>query len=169
VTSAVDPLSPVRQALLAEARAQADALLAEADADVEEMVSAASTQAAEMRSQAREQGTADAGRYLAAERARSRREARQVVLQAQRRAWEELRRRCHEAVLILREDSSYQDRLADVVERSTQSHGPDVVVEERSDGVVLENSRRRTSYTLTDLAESALHRRGRDIEGLWEL
>lgn len=168
MTSPLDPLAPVREAILAEARAQADAMLADADSDVAEMVSAANDRAGEIRSLARAQGRADATRYLAGERARSRREARGIVLNAQRRVWDGLRRRCQEAVLTLRDDPAYQDRLSGVLHHGTQSQGDDVVVVELSDGVVLESSHRRTSYTLTDLAQDALQRLGPDVERLWE-
>ena len=89
-------LQPVRSALLA--RAEEDAALtrslAAAQADV--VLGRARDEADRVVSEARQEGEADAAATLRVSRARARRQARSVVLAAQRAAYEELVRRARD-------------------------------------------------------------------------
>ncbi|UZG55245.1 hypothetical protein [Rhodococcus opacus] len=163
-----DPLAPVRQTLLARARADADHTLAEADADAAAILARARSDADAIRAEARAQGESDAAAVLATHRARIRRRARAVVLAAQREAYDELRSRVVQAVVALRDDPAYgpwRDHLAD---HARAVLGADAVVSEPPDGgVCAETTGRRALYTLAGLAGSVLEALGSDVEGLW--
>ncbi len=167
-TAAPDPLLPVREALLARARADAERLLAEGDAEADAIIARAHAEADAIRAGARAQGEADAAAVLGAERARARRQARAVVLAAQHESYEGLRARAVEQVATLRGDPGYAtwcDRLRKEVRAAL---GPDAAVSEHPEGGVRgEATGRRVEYTLVALAERALDALGPDVEGLW--
>lgn len=85
-------LEPVRQALLAAAAADAARTRAAADARADAVLARARAEADRLVAEARAQGEAGAAVVLRASRARARREARGLVLAAQRSAYDELRR-----------------------------------------------------------------------------
>ena len=163
-----DPLLPVREALLARAEAEAQKLLAEVDAEADASIARAQAEADAIRAEARAQGEADAAEVLVAERARARRQARAVVLAAQRDTYDELRSRVVRDLPALRADPAYAtwcDRLGEVVRTVL---GPDAVVTEHpGGGVIGEVTGRRVAYTLMGLADRALDSLGSDVEGLW--
>ena len=163
-----DPLAPVREALLTRARADADRTLAEADADAAAILSRARGEAEAIHAEARAQGESDAAAVLVAERARVRRQARTVVLAAQRDAYDELRSRVVQALPDLRDDPAYgrwRDRLAD---HAHAVLGTDALVSEHPRGGVLgEAAGRRFRYTLGGLADRVIEAMGSDVEGLW--
>lgn len=165
---APDPLLPVREALLARARADAERLLADVDAEGAAIIARAQAEADAIRAEARAEGEADAAAVLVAERARVRRQARAVVLAAQRQSYEGMRARAVEQVATLRGDPGYGrwcDGLRDEVRAAL---GPEAVVSEHPEGGVLgESSGRRVAYTLVALAERAVDALGTDVEGLW--
>ncbi|MGZ4544935.1 MAG: hypothetical protein ACXVXT_06045 [Blastococcus sp.] len=161
-------LAPVRAALLARAHAAADAVLAEADADAEAALAEARQQAAALLADARARGERDAATADARERAHARREARTTVLGAQRAAYEDLRRRGHEAARALRTGPGYPALLAHLTARARAELGPTAVVREHPDGgVVAEAPGRRLDATLAALADRALDGLGPDVQGLW--
>ncbi len=166
----VDPLAPVREELLARARADAEQALAEADADAAASLAAARSEADAILDAARAQGESDAAAVLSAKRARDRRQARAVVLAAQREAYDELRSQVVHALSAIRDDPGYgpwRDRLA---EHARTVLGADAVVSEAPEGGVLgEANGRRVLYTLVGLADRAIHTMGADVEGLWSL
>ena len=163
-----DPLAPVREELLARARAEAGRVVAEADADAEATLAAAQRDADAIRAAARAEGESDAAALLAAERARVRRQARAVILAAQREAYDELRSQVVQALSALRDDPGYgpwRDRLA---ERAREVLGAESVVSEPPEGGVLaERNGRRALYTLVGLADHVIETMGADVEGLW--
>lgn len=166
--TAPDPLATVREALLTQARADADRTLAEADADAAAILAQAQSAADAIRAEARAQGESDAAAVLAAERAGVRRRARAVVSAAEREAYDELRSRVMRALTALRGDPAYgpwRDRLAD---HARTVLGADAVVSEPPEGGVLaEASGRRALYTLAGLADHMIDVIGSDIEKLW--
>ena len=124
-----DPLAPVREELLARARADAERLLAEADAEGAASLAAARSEANAILEAARAEGESDAAVVLSAKRARDRRQARATVLAAQREAYDKLRSRVVQALSALRDDPGYgpwRDRLA---EHARRVLGADAVVE----------------------------------------
>ena len=143
-------------------------MVAEADADADATLAAAQREADVIRCAARAEGESDAAAVLAAERARVRRQARAVVLAAQREAYDELRSQVVLALSAVRDDPGYgpwRDRLVEHVRRVL---GTDAVVSEPAEGGVLaEANGRRALYTLVGLADRVIDSMGADIEGLW--
>jgi vacuolar-type H+-ATPase subunit E/Vma4 len=164
----VDPLAPVREEVSARARADAERVLAEADADAAATLAAARSEANSILEAARAEGESDAAVVLSAKRARDRRQARAVVLAAQREAYDNLRSQVVQALSAIRDDPGYgpwRDRLA---EHARRVLGADAVVSEAPEGGVLaEANGRRTAYTLVGLADQVINEMGADIEGLW--
>lgn len=167
-TTRRDPLLAVRAGLLARAGSEAERLLAEVDAETDAAIARAQAEADAITADARAQGEADAAGVLVAERARARRQARAVVLAAQREAYEELRSRVRRELPLLRADPAYvawTDRLRDELRAVL---GPEAVVTEHPEGgVVGETPGRRVASTLTGLADRALDALGSDVERLW--
>lgn len=163
-----DALAPVRDGLLGRARADADATVAAADAEAAVTLAGARTLAASIREEARARGERDAAALEERERARARREARSTVLQAQRAAYEQLRRAAETAARGLRAGPAYPDLLAGLTARAAAELGPEAVVREHPDGGVLaEAAGRRWDGTLHTLADRALADLGADVQGLW--
>jgi vacuolar-type H+-ATPase subunit H len=163
-----DALLPVREALLARAEAEAQRLLAKVDAEADAIIARAQVEADTIRAEARAQGEADAAEVLVGQRARARRQARAVVLAAQRETYDELRSRVVRDLPALRADPAYaawRDRRGQDVRAVL---GPDAVVTEHPEGGVIgEVAGRRVAYTLTGLADRALDALGSEVEGLW--
>ena len=111
-----DPLLPVRAGLLAPRRRRRPNGCSRRSTRRPTRSSPAPRREADaIRAEARAQGEADAAGVLVAERARARRQARAVVLAAQREAYEELRSRVRRELPLLRADPAYAawtDRLA---------------------------------------------------------
>jgi hypothetical protein len=164
-----DALEPVREALLARARADAAALLDEADRDATAELAAARRRVERLREDAVVQGRADAKVAVRSHLARARGEARARVLHARRAAYEELRVRVQESAARLVHDPAYpafRDRL---VTRAKEELGPDAVVtEDATGGVTAVAGARRVSYTLVALADMVLAELGEEVDGLWQ-
>lgn len=161
-------LAPVREGLLAGARADAGATLAAADADAAAVLAAARAQAATILEEARARGERDAAALEARERTRARREARSAVLTAQRDAFEQLRRAARTAARQLRGGPGYPDLVAALTARGVAELGPDAVVREHPDGgVVAEAAGRRLDGSLDALVDRALAGLGPDVQALW--
>jgi vacuolar-type H+-ATPase subunit E/Vma4 len=162
-------LVPVRDSLLARARADADAVLAQADADAEAVLSAARARAAALVAEARAAGERDAAVLAARDRARAQRKARAAVLHAQTGVYQELRRRSLAAVRALRDDPVYPCLLEALRDRARDRLGADAVVREHPDGgVVAEVPGRRLDATLDALTDDALDGLGGEVRRLWE-
>jgi vacuolar-type H+-ATPase subunit E/Vma4 len=153
----LDALAPVHAAVLQAARDDANHTAAQAKAAADDTLGAAQSQADQVRAQARAQGAADAQVYLAAERIRARREARTIVLQAQREAYEDLHRAAREAVAGLRTDPDFpllRQRLVDAVRRRLGDEA--TIHDDAGGGVVGEVAGRRLDYSLARLADQAV-------------
>lgn len=168
MSDTVDSLTPVREQLLAHARADAERVLADSDADVAATLAAARSEANAILEAARAEGESDAAVLLSAKRARDRRQARALVLGAQREAYDNLRSQVMRALSAIRDDPGYarwRDRLT---EQARHLLGPEAVVSEAPEGGVLaEANGRRVAYTLAGLADQVIEEMGADIEGLW--
>ncbi|MGZ4514759.1 MAG: hypothetical protein ACXVX5_08620 [Mycobacterium sp.] len=166
----VDPLAPVREELLARARADAERELAEADADAAATLAAAQSEADAILQAARAEGESDAAAVLSAKRARDRRQARAILLAAQREAYDELHSQVVQAASALRDNPGYgpwRDRMA---EHARRVLGADALVSEAPEGGVrAEANGRRVAYTLVGLVDQVIDEMGADIEGLWYL
>ncbi|ETK32837.1 V-type ATP synthase subunit E [Microbispora sp. ATCC PTA-5024] len=168
MTEIRNALAPVADALLRQARREADEILAEAGRDAARTIDAARLTAQEMIADARAHGLAEARAQAAAVRARARRQARGVELAARREALEELRGRALTAVRGLRDDPCYPRLVKRLGELARESGGDDLVVREHPDGgVVAEGRGRRVDCSLDALAARAVDRLGAEVERLW--
>ena len=161
-------LDPVRDRLLRDAAADADALLTAAAGDARVAVREAEAQASAVLAEARGQGTRDAEHTGAAVRSRVRRAARARELAARREIWEELCRQVVAGVEALSGTDAYP-----AVRRGLEAHvrqvlGPDArITDAPGGGVVGEAPGRRLDCSLAAFARRALDRAGEEVEQLW--
>jgi vacuolar-type H+-ATPase subunit E/Vma4 len=164
-----DALEPVRVWLVAAAHAEADQVRAAAGADGERLLARARAEAEAVLTEARRQGTADGAALAAAERARQRRRARGLVLEAERQAYEALRERSRAAVRALREDPGYPALRQRLTRLALDVAGPGAVVaaEHPDGGVVAQAPGVRVDCSLDRLAARAVDALGGEVVGLW--
>lgn len=163
-----DPLGPVRQALLDDARRDAEAMLADADAAAAGFAEEAAAQARAMRESARALGEADAEATVRAERTGARRRARALLLRAQRDVYDEIRRRALQQAGSLRDDAAYAQAVEGLTTQARAVLGPEATVTEHpSGGVVAELGSRRLSFTVEGLVDEAIGSVGDELQGLW--
>jgi len=161
---AADPLDQLRQVLLRRAQAAADALRADAERAARTLTDAAQQEAAAALERARADGAADAEQRQAEDQARTHREARGIVLAAQRAAFEELRAAARAAVGQLLADPGRRRRLVALVrtelgsQAQVRPHPSGGVVGEAPDG-------RRVDASVDALVEQSLGRL--DLGPLW--
>jgi vacuolar-type H+-ATPase subunit E/Vma4 len=162
-------LAPLRDALLTESRAAAEATLRDARARAGEQVGEAQAEAEALAARAREAAEAVARASAARRAAAARQEARSLVLAARRRAYEELREAVLARVAHLRDEEGYAallERLeADVRERL--GPGTEIELDDQRGGIGAHNGSRTIDASLAALAESALAGLGPEIETLW--
>ena len=130
-------LAPVREALLAAARAQAAQVGAAADAEAAQVLAGAQAQADALCARAREQGTADATSTVMRDRARARREARTVVLSARREAYELLMLDARAAVGALAAEPGYAALRDTLTAAARQALGPRAKIRDADGGGIL--------------------------------
>jgi len=163
-----DPLQPVRQALLDDARRDAAAMLAEADAEAAALADDTAAQARALRESARALGEADAEATVRAERAGARRRARALLLRAQRDVYDELRRRALQQAASVRDDAAYTHAVERLTTQARSVLGSEATVTEHpSGGVVAEAGSRRLSFTVEGLVDEAIGMVGDQLQGLW--
>jgi hypothetical protein len=168
VTEASNPLlaalEPVRDALVARAHDDSHRMRTDAEAAGQQLLAEAGAAATAALADARAEGHAAATALAAIERARARRVARELVLQAQRAAYDELRRQARAAVRRLLADPVKRAQLVKVIQRQLGSH---VVIREHPDGGFTARSPdgRSISATVGTLVETALA--DLDVEDLW--
>lgn len=159
-------LAPLREALLADARAAASAILGEAEERAAALVAAAEEEAAGIRVAAVAAGEEAARSEVALRSARVRRQAHEEVLTAQEELRLELRRRVRQGAAGLRADARYPVLLERLRERARAALGPEAVLTEAPEGgLVAEAGSRRLDLTLPTLADAALARS--ETGGLW--
>ncbi|HEX5189172.1 MAG TPA: hypothetical protein VFW16_06515 [Streptosporangiaceae bacterium] len=130
-------LDPVRTALAAAAEARAASTVAAAEAAAAALITDAQRSADEAVARAASEGAADARPAAMAERARSRRRARSMALQADRATQQYLAERIRAAVLAVRDGAGYprlRDRLSDM---AAGAAGPGAVLADHPDGGVI--------------------------------
>jgi len=130
-------LAPTREAMLSRARQRADEIIAEAHRRAAETVARARQQANDEIAQAQRDGQAQADSLAAAERGKARRDARSIVLTAQREACDELRDRVREAVCGLASDPGYEQLRKKLAGVAAQLAGPGAVVTDDPAGGVI--------------------------------
>jgi vacuolar-type H+-ATPase subunit E/Vma4 len=156
-------LEPLRAALLTGADAQARAVEAASEAESRELLASARRRRDAVLQDARARGEAEGSLRVRSERARVQREARGLVLAAQRAAYDDLRARARTAVRELLEDPAERQRLA----ASLRSRlGPDAVVRAHGGGLVGESADGRvvdaSVEALVDAAVASV-----DLQHLW--
>jgi vacuolar-type H+-ATPase subunit E/Vma4 len=160
-----------REALLAEARQEADRLLAEAEAEARAILERAGEHADTIVSRAREDGRAEGRVAASREEAQARMLARLEVLAARREVYEELGRRARAAALALRDDPGYPTLLERLAAAARRDLGAAAEVETDPDGAGGVRARagsRRVDYTLATLADRCLRGLGPTARRLWE-
>lgn len=152
-----DALEPLREALLRAARNEAARLLADADETARTLEAEARREAERIREQARATGASDAAGIVAAQRSRAGREARELVLAAQRAEYDALREAAYEAVARFSTESGYATvrmRMVSLL-RGLLGDGADIV-DDPAGGVVATVPGRSADLTLTRLADRAV-------------
>lgn len=168
MTHAKDPLQialePLRAALIARARAEADRVCADAETAGRQLLAEGRDEAEALLAKARAQGETDAAAMFASEMDRARRSARGVVLAAQRAAYTELRQRALTAVRGLLADPARRARLAAVLRSQL---GDQAVVREHPDGGIVAETPdgRSLDASIEKLVDSAVA--DLDLEQLW--
>lgn len=157
-------LGPLRAVLLAAARAESDAVQASCTAECLELAESARRQADAVLKEARARGTEDGALRLATDRARIQREARQVLLAAQRTAYDDLRQSAKTAIRELMQDPVERARLAEALRLRL---GSGVVIHEHADGGLVGESTdgRVVDASVETLVDAALS--NVDLQSLW--
>jgi vacuolar-type H+-ATPase subunit E/Vma4 len=163
-----DALAPVRDALLADAHADAAAEVARAEEEAGAVLQEAGRRADAVRQEARARGEADAHAVLVATRARVRREARSVVLAAQSSVVAALRDRVHAGLEQLRDDPAFAEIERRLEAQARVLLGPDAsLTPDPSGGFLAESAGRRVELTLDAVADRLLARLGPELQSLW--
>ena len=157
-------LEPLRGALLARARAEADRLRAAAQADGERTVAQARGEAEALLADARTRGEAEGAELLAAEQTAARRSARAALLGAQRAAYEDLRSRAAQGVRALLREPENRRLLAAALRHAL---GDVASVSDTEDGGLFAQAPdgRSIDASIGTLVDGALA--DLDLEGLW--
>lgn len=166
-TTLAKALEPVRAALSAAARRDAERAQQQARLTQAEILAAASAQADEVRRQARKRGAAEASATLRAEQARAGRHARAEILRARRDGYEALQVAARAAVETLRDDPAYPRARQRMVDLVRELLGPRAdVVEGTGGGVVGQVPGRRVDLSLAGFAARAVDAEAAELAGI---
>lgn len=158
-------LAPLREVLLAEARADAERELAEAEDAAAERLARAYEEASAMLAQARADGELAAEVEAAHVQAEARRHARALVLVARRALWDELVAETHARAVVLRDSPAFRSALEAAARAQL---GADARVETLPDGGVLaRTSGCSVDYSLTAVVDRAVAANAARAEELW--
>jgi hypothetical protein len=160
-------LAPVREALRARAAADAGRVRAAAAEAAGVLDREARADVARWVAEARVRGEEDAALAAASMRAAADREARELILAARRRAYEELGRRVGGSARAVAGEPAFagwRDRLG---ERARAELGRGAAVTVTPDGVAAEHDGRRVAWTLDALADRVVADLGTEVERLW--
>lgn len=162
-------LEPVRDALLAQARRDADQTRSAADRDAEAGVARAHDEADRLLAAARAEGEAEARAVAATELARARRQAREVVLSAQHAAYQRALAEAERAASDLRHAPGYPALIAGLTGLAAAQLGPgaDVAIDDEAGGLVATVEGRSVDYRLPVIASRCVRALGDGVEILW--
>jgi vacuolar-type H+-ATPase subunit E/Vma4 len=164
----VAALAPVQAALRSQAEAAAHTVLDEARKQAGGIRATARARASDIVAASRSEGEQQARAAVAARVVRRRREARDVVLRAQRDLYDQLHRVSRQAASALRDDPDYPALLRRLTAQARDAMGAGASVQESPDGgVVAVDGSRRLDLSLPALAERAVDRLGEEVERLW--
>jgi vacuolar-type H+-ATPase subunit E/Vma4 len=157
-------LAPLRRALLANARGEADRIRRGAEEAAREAVAAAEHEVAEMLARARAQGEEEGAALRRTDEARARSDERARALAARRTVYDELRRRSRAAVRELLRKPGNRELLAETVRRTL---GGRATVHDTDDGGLLgrADDGRVVDASVAVLVDRALA--ALDLEQLW--
>lgn len=162
---AATSITPVRDALVRRARADAERLRAEAGADAARTEADARQEAEHILAEARARGEADAAAVRAAELVRARRTARTIVLGARRAGYQKLRRNVEAELARRYADPALRAALVARV-RHVLGDGA-LVVDAPGGGVLGRHDGRRVDYSLAALTARAVEALDDTVEQLW--
>ncbi len=161
-------LAPVRESLLATARATVEASADRARELARSLVDAAQLEADRIRVAAVADGEGAARSEALMSSARVRRQAHETVLAARNALRLELEEQVRAAATALRTDPRYPELLARLTERSHSLLGRHATVTESPDGgIVAEAGSRRLDLSLPTLAAETLSQRAAEMDALW--
>ena len=162
-------LDPVRDALLADARRDADEAYAAAERDANAQLHDARRASDRLLTRARAAGESDARAAVAEELARARREAREVVLVARREADDSMRSAAQQAVQQLRRAPDYPALIDGLTRlaRGQLGERATVAIDEVVGGVVATAGSRSVDYRLPEIAQRCLDSPTRELEAAW--
>ncbi len=163
-------LEPVREALLADARAEGDRLIADATREASVEAGDAEREAAAEIERARRRGAASAQARAEQEHARALDIGHHQVLQAQDDIRGHFLGAVHTAALELRDDPRYPALLHHLELLARDQLGPNTHIEHDSDGlggIVGISGARRVDYTLPALADRAVDTIADKVALLW--
>jgi vacuolar-type H+-ATPase subunit E/Vma4 len=160
-----EALAPVRAALLAEARAEAERALSAAHLDADATLARARAEARSILDLAADEGRADAARSIAAEHEKARRAARALELAAQRESYEELHRRVAAAVAHAFSEPGRRDQLVAAIRAEL---GADAIVRDAPGGGVRgEAAGRFVDLGVRAVTGRAVDALGDEVQALW--
>ncbi|USX53930.1 hypothetical protein [Lentzea sp. HUAS12] len=160
-----DALAPVRAALLAEARAEAERELTAARLDADATLARARARASSILDAAAQEGRADAASSIAAEHEKARRAARTVELTAQGEIYDELLQRVTAAVARAFTEPSRREQLVAAVH--AQLGAGAVVRDAPGGGVTGEVTGRLVDLGVQAVTGRAVDALGDEVRALW--
>lgn len=162
-------LDPVGDALLAQARRDAERIRAAAGAEADARVTRARQEADRLLQDARAEGEAEAAAVAATELARARRQAREIVLSAQHEAYRRAHTEARRAASELRHTAGYPALITALagVARQQLGAGAAVVVDDQAGGLVATEGSRSVDYRLPVIASRCVVALGGEVEDLW--
>lgn len=161
-------LDAFREAIVEEARQEAQEELERVKRDAERKIEDARGQAEEWVDEARRQGREAAERETRRRRSEARREAREQILRARTDALEELRRRAMERIR-RDEGGSYQQFMDQIRTLAREQLGEGAEIEEDAEagGLVARSDGRLVDYRLPAVLDRVFEEMGIELEELW--
>jgi len=161
-------LEPVREEIVRQARADADAAVARAEAEAAEKLEQARTEAAAILDEARAGGEAEANRALRVHIAQARLTARTVELEARRQVYETWRNAVRDRIHGLRRSAEYPALMSRLADHARALLGEAAVIEEDPRGGLRAHAgNRRLDLTLDAVADRAIARAEGQAAELW--
>ncbi|MGB5757865.1 MAG: V-type ATP synthase subunit E [Acidimicrobiales bacterium] len=163
-------LEPVRQALLADAKAEADRIVSAAVDAAAELIAQAQAGADEAVDQARHRAELAAQVYAEQRLAQIRSDSHRAVLDTQAQLGQRLLDEVHTAARALRGDPRYPALLDHLESLARSQLGDGAVVDrdpEPGGGIVARAGARRVDYRLVALADRAIDTLADEVAELW--
>jgi len=162
-------LDPVREALLAQAEAEAERVMGRAEERAAAQVAQAEEQKAAFVRRARAEGEAAAELEAASELTHARRKARTLVFEAQRAVYDDVQREARAAAERLRSEPRYEELLERLAALAREELGSEAELEldPPDGGVIGRVDNRRVDHTLPALVERCLTEHAAELERLW--